>query len=377
MLKKFAVIILSLCMTLGVVACGKKEEKEGTSLTDKYTETMLVTPESVKLEKGFLENYPNVTNVVLPKDYDKNLDEITDEIASFAENKKVKCIIVCSDKEGLLPVFEKIKEKNESLITVAAGLEEMQIKEKQNELETNSYIKMGFNPTDEDNNENAVKMAKAMGAKVFVNYVDSFAKNDIKSRKIIKDIKGECNRKGLKYIEVEVPNMKDEKDSKSAEEFILKDAASKMKSYGEEIALYGCRGSMDNGIVKAALENKLMVPTIHSLNSTELYCDVLGMKIKNEDISDYRKINGMISKKLKTLGMEGRLAGTEIPEKTFCIEVAIDTTNKIFTKQGDEFKAFREIAKNIKEKMGILAEYTKVRYDSNFFRVVEMYPTLY
>ena len=32
---------------------------------------------------------------------------------------------------------------------------------------------------------------------------------------------------------------------------------------------------------------------------------------------------------------------------------------------------------NIKEKTGILAEYTKVRYDSNFFRVVEMYPTLY
>ena len=111
MLKKFTVVVLSLCMALGMVACGKKEEEKGISLTDKYTETMLITPESVKLEKGFLDEYPNVNNIVLPKDYDKNLEEITDEIASFAQNKKVKCIIVCSDKEGLLPVFEKIREK--------------------------------------------------------------------------------------------------------------------------------------------------------------------------------------------------------------------------------------------------------------------------
>ena len=81
MLKKFTVVVLSLCMALGMVACGKKEEEKGISLTDKYTETMLITPESVKLEKGFLDEYPNVNNIVLPKDYDKNLEEITDEIA--------------------------------------------------------------------------------------------------------------------------------------------------------------------------------------------------------------------------------------------------------------------------------------------------------
>ncbi len=74
---------------------------------------------------------------------------------------------------------------------------------------------------------------------------------------------------------------------------------------------------------------------------------------------------------------DGRLAGTEIPEKAFCVEAAIETTNKIFTKKGDEFNVFKEMPENIKEKTGILAEYTKVRYDSNFFRVVEMYPTLY
>ena len=377
MLKKFTVVVLSLCMALGMVACGKKEEEKGISLTDKYTETMLITPESVKLEKGFLDEYPNVNNIVLPKDYDKNLEEITDEIASFAQNKKVKCIIVCSDKEGLLPVFEKIREKNDSLITVAAGIEEMQIKEKQNDVETNSYISMGFNPTDTDNNVNAVKMAKAMGTKVFVNYVDSFAKNDIASRKIIKEIHGECNRNRLKYVEVEVPNMKDENDSKTTQEFIMKDATNKKKAYGEDVSLYGCRESMDKAVIEAAIKNKLMVPTLHSLNSAELYCDILGIKVAEDDIADYKKINSIISKKLKTLGMDGRLAGTEIPEKAFCVEAAIETTNKIFTKKGDEFNVFKEMPENIKEKTGILAEYTKVRYDSNFFRVVEMYPTLY
>lgn len=377
MLKKFTIIILSLCMSFGMVACGKKEEEKGISLTDKYTETMLITPESVKLEKGFLDDYPNVNNIVLPKDYDKNLDEITDEIASFAQNKKVKCIIVCSDKEGLLPVFEKIREKNDSLITVAAGIEEMQLKEKRNDVETNSYINMGFNPTDIDNNFNAVKMAKAMGSNIFVNYVDSFAKNDIDSQKIIKEISGECQRNGLKYIEVEVPNMKNEKDSKVAEKFIMEDATNKRKSYGEKVSLYGCRDTMDKAVIEAAIENKLMVPTIHSLNSVELYCDILGIKVSEDDIADYKNINSMISKELKALDMEGRLAGTEIPEKAFCVEAAVETINKIFTKKGDEFNVFKEMPQNIKEKTGILAEYTKVRYDNNFFRVVEMYPTLY
>ena len=157
----------------------------------------------------------------------------------------------------------------------------------------------------------------------------------------------------------------------------MKDATNKKKAYGEDISLYGCRESMDKAVIEAAIKNKLMVPTVHSLNSAELYCDILGIKVAEDDIADYKKINSIISKKLKTLGMDGRLAGTEIPEKAFCVEAAIETTNKIFTKKGDEFNVFKEMPENIKEKTGILAEYTKVRYDSNFFRVVEMYPTLY
>lgn len=221
MLKKMTVLALSFCIALGAVGCGKKEASNG-GLTDGYACTMIVTPESVKLDQEFLEKYKDVKNVVLPKDYDKNLDKITDEIASFADNEKVKCIIVCSDKEGMLPVFEKIKEKNEDITTIAAGVEEMQNENKQSDVIMDEDINIGFNPTDKDNDKNAVRMAEALGAKVFVNYIDEFVKDEVESKQKNRDMQRECEKNGIKYEEVVVLGMKDENDSKTAEEFIKK-----------------------------------------------------------------------------------------------------------------------------------------------------------
>lgn len=376
MLKKITALILSLSIAIGVTACGKKEasQGDGASLTDSYAGTMIVTPASVKLDKGFLDNYKDVENVVLPEDYEKNLDKITDEIASFAENEKVKCIIICSDKEGLLPVFEKIKEKNDTVVTMAVGIEEIQNEEKQNDVVMNEDINIGFNPTDKDNDINAVKMAKAMGSKVFINYVDDFAKDDVEFKDEMRTMERECDKSGLKYVQVDVPGMKDENDSKTADEFIKKDAVNKKKAYGEDISLYGYRESMDKALIESAIENKLMVPNIHSLNSTKLYCDILGIDIKEYD---YNKINAQISEKLKGMGMEGRLAGTDMPEKAFCVEVAVDTANKLFKKKVEENELLNDIKADVKEKTGIWAEYNKLKYYNNFLRTVEMYPILY
>ena len=376
MLKKITALILSLSIALGATACGKKDtgNGEGVSLADSYASTMIVTPASVKLDKGFLEKYKDVKNVVLPEDYDKNLDKITDEIASFAENEKVKCIIICSDKEGLLPVFEKIKKKNDAVVTMAAGIEEIQNEEKQNDVIMNEDINIGFNPTDKDNNLNAIRMAESMGAKVFVNYVDEFAKQNVEFKDEMRSIERECDKAGLKYVQVDVPGMKNEEDSKTAAEFIKKDAVNKKKSYGEDVCLYGYRASMDRALIEAAIENRLMVPNIHSLDSTRLYCDILGIKTKEED---YNKINAQIAEKLKGLNMEGRLAGTDMPEKAFCVEIAVDTANKLFKKKVEENELLNDIKADIKEKTGIWAEYNKMKYYNHFLRTVEMYPILY
>lgn len=373
MLKKMTALALSFCIALGAVGCGKKEASNG-GLTDGYACTMIVTPESVKLDQEFLEKYKDVKNVVLPKDYDKNLDKITDEIASFADNEKVKCIIVCSDKEGILPVFEKIKEKNEDITTIAAGVEEMQNENKQNDAIMDEDINIGFNPTDKDNDKNAVRMAEALGAKVFVNYIDEFVKDEVESKQKNRDMQRECEKNGIKYEEVVVPGMKDENDSKTAEEFIKKDAVAKKKAYGDNVALYGCRGAMDKATIEAAIENKLMVPNIHSLNSTKLYGDILGVDVSG---SDYTEINSKISEKLKSMGMEGRLAGTDIPEKVFCVEIALDTSNKLYKKKVKENELLSDIRADIKEKTGIWAEYNSMKYYNNFLRTVEMYPILY
>lgn len=376
MLKKMTALALSFCVAIGAVGCGKKEsnKEEGDALTDSYACTMVVAPASVKLDSEFLKKYKDVKTVVLPEDYEKNLDKITDEIASFADNEKVKCIIVSSDKEGILPVFEKIKEKNEDITTIAAGVEEMQNEDKQNDVIMNEDINIGFNPTDKDNDINAIRMAESLGSKVFVNYVDEFAKNNVDFKHKTRDMQLECEKNGIKYIEVLVSGMKEENDSKTAEEFIKRDAVSKKKAYGESISLYGCREAMDKATIEAAIENKLMVPNIHSLNSTKLYGDILGIDVNG---SDYTEINSKISEKLKSLGMEGRLAGTDIPEKAFCVEIAVDTANKLYKKKVEENELLSDIRADIKEKTGIWAEYNSMKYYNNFLRTVEMYPILY
>ena len=376
MIKRFAAVCLSTCLVLGLSGCGSdKDDSAEKELTGNYKQTMLVVPESINTEKGFLDEYESVEKVVLPDNYEKDIDKITDQIASFAENKKVKCIIIASDEEGMLPVFEKIREKNDTVITVAAGIEEARSEENIETVATDQNITMGFNPTGMDNPLNAVRMAKAMGASSFVNYVDTYSKDNLYIMEDSKYIKSECRRNNIKYIEVEVRGMKNENDYKGAEKFIMEDA--EKRAGNKNTALYASTKLMDEAIIRAAIDNKLMVPNIHSLNSGELYCKILDIDVKEDEKDDYRAINDKISKEVNKIGMEGKLAGNEIPEKTFCIEAAIETTEQIFTKNGDEFSVFKEMQSNVKEKTGIWAEYKKVKYDRNFFRAVELYPILY
>lgn len=374
MIKKITTMLLIITMTFGMYGC-KKEDKsaKNDSLTDKYSQTMLVVPESIKLEEGFLDEYESLTKVTLPDGYENDIENITNQIASFAENKKVKCIIIASDEEGMLPVFEKIREKNSTVITVAAGIEEMQIEEKMNDVSVDKSISMGFNPTDQDNPKNAVQMASAMGAETFVNYINSDMKDNLSIIEKNKELKFECKKAGIKYEEVNI----DEKYKNSIEKFVEQDLKQKINSSSNNINVYASDAEIEKDVVKAAINTGAMVSNVHTLDSTALYCDIFDIKVPDTEYIDYSELNRKISENLKQRNVEGRFAGTEIPEKVFCIEAAIETTNKIFEKSGDEYGVFKEMKSNVKKKTGILAEYTKVRYDNNFFRAVEMYPILY
>ena len=126
-MKRMISFIIICIMMLSVAGCSNSEQSSAEA-TDSY-KIGIVTPSLSSSEDEFragenmVAKYPGIVeHVVLPEDFNVEIETAISQITSLADDPSMKAIVVVSGQSGLLPALQKVKEKNSEIITLTAPI---------------------------------------------------------------------------------------------------------------------------------------------------------------------------------------------------------------------------------------------------------------
>ncbi len=140
MAKRFLALLMTVVMIFSLTACqGKLDNKkdastnvelsEGeTEVTKKYkigvvTPTLSNSEDEFRAGENMANKYPEIVeHIVLPEDTNENAQGGISQILSLADDKDMKAIVVASGQSGLLPAFQKVKEKRPDILTITVRI---------------------------------------------------------------------------------------------------------------------------------------------------------------------------------------------------------------------------------------------------------------
>jgi hypothetical protein len=342
--KKVLALLMVVIMIFTLTACQGETEKDAASdaetSKEKVEETAeykigVVTPtlscseDEFRAGENMAEKYPGIVeHIVLPEDTNENPQGGISQIVSLADDKDMKAIVVASGQAGLLPGFQKVKEKRPDILTVTAPIwddPDMMAEYIDINLDTD-WIRRG---------ETIATKAHEMGAKTFVHY--SFPTHlSTESVSKRRDMMKETSEKlGMKFVEVVTPDPQTGDGATAMLQFLREDIPRQIEKYGPDTNIFGSNCPMYDVILDEALKLKFIVAEQCCPTPTQAYPTVMGLEIDEEDAGNFDKINEMITEKSKEAGMTGRLSGWPIPATIFLPEYAVELSKYIIDNEAD------------------------------------------
>ncbi len=337
MIKKMASMIAVIALSVCIFSC----KKSGGTAEFKIG---IVTPSLSNSEEEFRaadalgKKYPGMTkHIILPDNFSKEQETGITQIASFADDKDVKAIVISAGVSGILPAIQKVKEKRPDMVVITAPIwddPDMMAKYVDLALDTDWVRRGEFIP----------EKAKKMGAKTLIHYSfpTHIAKEVISKRREM--MKQTCAKIGLKFVEVLTPDPQAGSNRQAMLQFLQEDIPRQIKKYGKETAVFGTNCPMQDVIIAKAMELGFIMPEQCCPTPLQGFPAALGLSIKPEDTGNFDKINAMIKEKVKAGNMAGRLStwpvSVSIFLPTFAFELAkAAVEKKIDLKNIDQVKA--------------------------------------
>ncbi|HAE92219.1 MAG TPA: hypothetical protein DCG60_06175, partial [Tissierella sp.] len=337
-MKKIIALLLSLMLTISLVACqGKDEVKNDSQVvsqenvndeSNKIFKIGIVTPTLSTSEDEFragaemVEKYPDIVkHITLPENFNAELETGISQILSLADDPEMKAIIVNSGQSGLLPAFEKIKEKRPDILTIATMMDEPELMAK--------YVDINFSTDWARRGVTIPTKAKEMGAKTFIHYSfpTHLAKEAVATRKDA--MEKTCKELGLEFVEIITPDPQTGDGPAAMQQFLREDIPRQIAKYGPDTNIFGSNCPMYDVILDEALKLKYTVAEQCCPTPTQAYPTVMNLEIEPEDLGNYDKINDMIAKKAAEAGMTGRLSGWAMPSQIYVPKFEIELAKYI------------------------------------------------
>lgn len=378
MKRRIIALALSLIMMILLSACQSKDQSEpvgqnvaatteqGKENNQVYkigivTPTLSTSEDEYRAAAEMVEKYPEIVkHITLPENFNTEIETCISQILSLADDEEMKAIIVNSGQSGLLPAFEKIKEKRPDILTIATTFDEPELMAK--------YIDMNFSTDWERRGVTIPTKAKEMGAKTFIHYSfpTHLAKESVAARKAA--MEKTCEELGLEFVEVITPDPQTGDGTAPMLQFLREDIPRQIEKYGKDTNIFGSNCPMYDVILDEALKMKFIVAEQCCPTPTQSYPTVMGLEIASEDIGNYDKINQMITEKSKEAGMTGRLSGWAMPSSVYVPKFEVELAKHIIENNLDVNedilnKAFLE---DFSEKsMGIKGDFEPINKDTN------------
>ena len=332
MIKRISILILSLAMVVSLVACtGEDKDKEvvqdDLQVEQGYkigivTPTLSTSEDEFRAGAEMVDKYPDIVkHITLPENFNAELETGISQILSLADDSEMKAIIVNSGQSGLLPAFQKIKEKRPDILTIATMMDEPELMAKHVDLNfSTDWARRGVTiPT----------KAKEMGATTFIHY--SFPTHLAKEAVAIrKDAMEEtCKELGLDFVEIMTPDPQTGDGRTAMLQFLKEDIPRQIEKYGPDTNIFGSNCPMYDIILDEALKLKFTVAEQCCPTPTQSYPTVMNLEIEEEDLGNYDKINAIITEKSKEAGMTGRLSGWAMPSQIYVPKFEVELAKYI------------------------------------------------
>ncbi len=322
MKKTLTLVILTLMVFVG---CGKKEAPvadDGSFKIGIVTPALVTSEDEYRAAEMMVKKYPDVVkHVVLPVNFNAELETGISQIASLADDPKVKGIVVVSGQSGLIAGLQRVKEKRPDIMTIASVMDDPVMMDK--------YIDFSIDTDWVRRGESIARRSHELGAEAIIHY--SFPTH-LSKEAIVKrrdTMKATAEKYGMKFEEVMTPDPQTGNGPAAMQQFLREDIPRQVAKYGKNINIFGTNCPMYDVILDEALKDKYIVVEQCCPTPTQAYPTVMGLEIGEEDLGNYEKLNSLISEKASEYGVSGRLGAWPVPSSVFVPQFSVELAKRV------------------------------------------------
>ncbi len=322
-MKKFMLQILLILLILS--GCGKKETsvKEDNSYKIGIVTPALVTSEDeYRAAEMMVKKYPNIVkHIVLPVNFNAELETGISQIASLADDPKMKGIVVVSGQSGLIAGLKKVKEIRPDIFTVSSIMDDPNM--------MNKYIDFSIDTDWVRRGESIANRSHDLGATTIIHYSfpTHLSKEAIVKRKDM--MKATAEKNGMNFVEVMTPDPQTGNGPTAMQQFLREDIPRQVAKYGNNINIFGTNCPMYDVILDEALTSKYYVIEQCCPTPTQAYPTVMGLEVDEKDLGNYDKLNSLIREKAKTYGVSGKLGAWPVPSSVFVPQFSVELAKTV------------------------------------------------
>lgn len=319
-MKKILALLLMTVMVLTVVAgCGAKPTTSGADFKiGIVTGTVSQGEEEFRAGERMVAKYGDmIKHITYPDKFTQEQETTISQVASLAADKDVKAIVFVQAVPGAAAAIDKVREtRPDMLFVLGVPHEDPELVASRGDILLElDQLKRG---------ESVIHMAKEMGAKTFIHY--SFPRHMsyelLAARRDI--FKETCAELGIEFVEVDAPDPTSDAGVSGAQQFILEDVPRQVAKYGKDTAFFSTNCSMQEPLIKQALETGAIYPEQCCPSPYHAYPGALGIEIPADKAGDLDYLSEQISAKIAEKGGTGRFGTWNRPANVAIIEAGVE-----------------------------------------------------
>jgi hypothetical protein len=281
----------------GTVSQGEEEFRAGENMVAKYGKM--------------------IKHITYPDKFSQEQETTISQVATLAADPDVKAIVFVQAVPGAAAAIDKVKETRPDILFILGVPHE-----DPDVIASRADIALELDQV--QRGESIIHTARLMGAKTFVHY--SFPRHmSMELLSARRDaFKETCDKLGIEFVEVDAPDPTSDAGTSGAQQFILEDVPRQVEKYGTDTAFFSTNCSMQEPLIKQALETGAIYPEQCCPSPYHAYPGALGIQIPKDKAGDLDYLSEQIAVKIGEKGGTGRFGTWNRPANVAIIEAAVE-----------------------------------------------------
>lgn len=325
--KKSIVLVLILCLSLGLIACGGDTEEpadvngeaEDTWKIGILTGTVTQNEEEFRAAENMQAKYgeDRILHATYPDRFMQEQETTISNMLEMATDPDVKAIVMVQAVPGAVAAVDRVREvRPDMFILLGAPQEDPDIVAEKGDIVIDTdNLARGYQ---------IVEHAHSMGAETIVHY--SFPRHMsiefLSQRREFMVEKAE--ELGIEFIDEDAPDPTGDAGVPGTQQFIMEDVPRKIEQYGPNTAVFGTNCAMMEQLIRQAVNHGGIFPVQCCPSPYHALPGALGIAVPEEHQGDVDWIIEAIGEAVGDAGAEGRVATWPVPANMLFIEAGVE-----------------------------------------------------